>query len=143
MSRRMPGLRSPRRPRPVLLLRKPAGQNKDATAMIQRSARTLPLAESQCCEQHHSKTKASIPPVSRKGKSCWPSTPCKSDQGSLSPSQEMSHTKHKRNGHQHFHQAGIVVVVDVTSIELSRGTVDYGPRRFCRWSQLLSRAKKG
>src|ERR1700686_310755 len=55
----------------------------------------------------------------------------------------MSHTEHKGNRLQHLHQAGIVVVVDVASIDRAMELWTMDPENLAVGGQLLGERKKG
>src|ERR1700719_1939722 len=55
----------------------------------------------------------------------------------------MPHTEHKGNRHQHLHQTGIVVVVDVASIDRAMELWTMDPENLAVGSQLLGERKKG
>jgi hypothetical protein len=102
------------------------------------------LSESQSCEQDHFENESKHS-SSRAGKKdrAGHQYRAEGDQNSLSPSEQMPHTDHKGKRHQHFHQAGVVVVVDVTPIDRAMKVWTMDPENFAIGSQLLDERKKG
>ncbi len=119
ISRRMPGPRSPRRPRALSLAQEnQQGQDQDAHGHgSQRYARASSLSESQAANSTISRMKASIPPREPERKIVVAIKRRKRRPSSLSPLSRCPILSTKGIGSQHLHQAGIVVVVDVTSID--------------------------
>src|ERR1700692_3068347 len=120
MSKRMPGPRSPSRPRT------PPFPTKTKKARTKTQTATRPIAIREFLlwirvaapKKTISTTKATMPPAGaakKDGASHQHRT--ERNHGPFSASQEMSHADDQWDRHQHLHQTRIMVVVDVGSEE--------------------------